>query len=304
MAERLEAAVRARGRDARTLVVRDLREARRWLDRRCGDVGALICVGGDSTLSEIARIALERRIPLVPVPVGFGNIFARVFGHRDEVPFVLDLLDRGRVRWVDVGSAGGEIFLSNYGFGLLEDVKQAVEDQSAIPRSGLLRYLAYVRVALRTLVTAPSPSVRVEADGELLAEEAPIAIVANVPTYRGFLTLAPEATPFDGLLDVVVVPPRRKPALVSLLLAFLFHLPWRWQGVCVRRVSRVSVEPREGPAVEIGVVPRALPVLGPPARGRQPEHGPGELALGVSRGGRPTRPSLNPPEGVLPARHR
>lgn len=267
IAGRLEAAVRARGREARTLVVRDLREARTWLARRCNDVGALICVGGDSTLSEIAGVALEGRIPLVPVPVGFGNIFARVFGHRDEVPFVLDLLDRGRVRWVDVGSAGGEIFLSNYGFGLLEDVKQAVEDQSVVPRSGLLRYLAYVRVALWTLVTAPSPSVRVEADGELLAEEAPIAIVANVPTYRGFLTLAPEATPFDGLLDVVVVPPCRKRALLSLLLAFLFHLPWRWQGVCSRRVSRVSITPREAPAVKLGVLPRALPVLVPPSSG-------------------------------------
>lgn len=62
-----------------------------------------------------------------------------------------------------------------------------------------------------------------------VADEAPLVIVANVPTYRGFLTLTPEATLFDGLLDVLVVPPLGKQAL--------------------------------------GVVPRVLPVLVPPACG-------------------------------------
>jgi hypothetical protein len=112
------------------------------------------------------------------------------------------------------------------------------------------------------------------------------AIVANVPTYRGFLTLTPEATPFDGLLDVLAVPPLGKRALAALLLAFLFHLPRRWQGVVCRRASRVSVWPRGEAAEEVGVMPRALPVLVPLACARHLEPAAGEVAPGLPREGR------------------
>ncbi|MBI4610036.1 MAG: hypothetical protein HY726_13625 [Candidatus Rokubacteria bacterium] len=264
LAERLQASLRASGREARTLVVRDSLEARAWVKGCRGDFGYLLCVGGDSTLSEIAPLALRHQVPLVPVPVGFGNIFARTFGHRARIPSVLDLLDRGEVRWVDVGVERDGFFLSNRGVGFLEEVKQAVETRAALPHSGLLRYLAYVRTALEMINSAPLPSIRVEVDGAPIAEEAVMAIVANVPTYRGFLTFTPTTTPFDGLLDAFVVPPMTKRALVSLLLAFLFRLPGRWQRVSYRRGKRVSLTVRGHRAEELGVLPSSLPILTPP----------------------------------------
>lgn len=268
LAERLQCGLRGRGHEVRVLAVADLREARARLDREGGDAGCLCCIGGDGTLSRVAPFALHGQIPLVPVPVGFANIFARTFGHRARLSFLLDLLERGTVRWVDVGVAGDDVFLSSQGFGFLEAVKRAVEERDAVPRSGVLRYAACLRAALRTLKGAPLPSVRVEADGDLVVPDAAVAIVANVPTYRGFLALTPQATPFDGLLDVCVVPHMPKPALVSLLLAFLMHLPHRWRKVVYRQGRRVAVTIQGGPEVAITVLPRALPVLVPAAGAR------------------------------------
>lgn len=266
LAEQLEARLRTSGREARTLVLRDPAHARAWVEGCRGDFGYLFCVGGDSTLSEIAPVALRHHVPLVPVPVGFANIFARTFGHRPRIPFLLSLLEHGEVRWVDVGVERDSVFLSSRSFGFLEEVKQAVEEQATVPHSGLLRYLAYVRTALRAINTAPLPSIRVEVDGEPIADEATMAIVANVSTYRGFLPLTPMATPFDGLLDVFVVPPMGKRALVSVLLAFLFQLPGRWHRVLYQQGKRVSLTARGDEAEELSVLPRALPVLTPPVR--------------------------------------
>ncbi|MFQ5899162.1 MAG: diacylglycerol/lipid kinase family protein [Candidatus Methylomirabilia bacterium] len=264
LAKELEASLRASGRDVRTLVVRGRLEARAWVERCRGDFGYLFCVGGDETLSEVAPLALRRDVPLVPVPVGFGNMFARTFGYRSRIPSLLNLLEHGEVRRVDVGIDRGGVFLSSQSFGFLEEVKQAVEDRVAVPHSGLLRYLAYVQTALRMIKTAALPSIRVEVEGELITDQAAMAIVANVPTYAGFLSLTPTATPLDGLLDVFVVPPMAKRALVSLLLAFLFRLPGRWQGVCYRQGKRVSVTTPAEEAEQLGVLPRVLPILTPP----------------------------------------
>lgn len=261
LAKQLESALRATGLDARTLVVRDPAEARAWLDRHRGDIGYLFCVGGDGTLSEIAPAALRLRVPLIPVPVGFGNIFARTFGYRAQVSFLLDLLVKGEVRWVDVGVKPNGIFLSSQGFGFLQEVKRAVEEHVAVPHSSFLRYVAYVRTALGRIKTVPLPSIRVKVDGETIAEQAPMVIVANVPTYRGFLTLTPAATPFDGLLDVFVMPPMKKHDLVLLLFAFLLHLPHRWDGVLYRQARRVSLEARGKAVKHLTVLPQALPIL-------------------------------------------
>lgn len=197
--------------------------------------------------------------------MGFGNIFARALGHRASIPFLLELLGRGQIRRAEVGVDATGVFLSSRSFGFLEAVKQSVENRHAVPRSALLRYLAYLRVALRMLRTLPLPSIRVVVEGALLAADAAVAIVANVPTYQGFLPLTPLATPFDGALDVFVVPRVARAALVSLLLAFLVRLPQRWRRVVYWRGTQVVLGSHERAKTEVAVLRAALPVLAPSA---------------------------------------
>lgn len=263
IARRLESELSARGHPIATLVVEELAEATRWANACRGGFGYLFCIGGDSTLSEIAPAALRLSVPLVPVPVGFGNIFAHTFGHRARRRDLLRLLEGGDVHWVDVGVAADGVFLSSRSFGFLEQVKQAVETQSNLPSFPLLRYLSYVRSAIRILRDTPLPRMHAHVDGVRIADEAPVVIVANVPTYRGFLNLTPQATPLDGALDVFVPPRTSKLGLVALLLTFLLHVPGRWKRVCYRRGERVSVASDEARREELCVLPAALPVLMP-----------------------------------------
>jgi diacylglycerol kinase (ATP) len=264
LAERLEEHLHAVGRAAVTLAVHDFEEARRRLVERRGEFGHLVCIGGDHTLSELAPVAVALGVPLVPVPAGFGNMFARTFGHHASPSTVLDLLEHGRIRRVDVGVSDGGLFLCSQGFGLLEEIKQAVETRPEIPRFGPLRYLAYVKNGLRATVTSPLSPLTVELDGRVASEEAAVVIVANVPTYQSFLPLTPEATPLDGLLDVFIVPRMSRPALFSLMVAFLVRLPGRWRMAISRRAARVSVVPCDGKPQELTILPAALPLLVPP----------------------------------------
>ena len=264
VARGLEQRLRAEGYDARTRVFRDSTEARVWVEDTRERLDTLLCVGGDSTLSEFAPVAVRLGARFLPVPTGFGNIFARAFGHRADPDFVLRLLRGGRVLQADVGQEdkGGGLFLSSRSFGFLEAIKLGVEERVP-PKSGMLRYLTYVRTAVDLVRTAPTPSIEVTVDGTRVTNDAVMAIVANVPTYRGYLPLTPDANAFDGLLDVVIVPRRSNLAIVALLVGFLLHHPGRWRRVQRLRGAHISLTASGEPAEVLRVLPSALSVLAP-----------------------------------------
>ncbi len=147
------------------------RDVRQW-GRHCGPTFShLIGVGGDATLSAAAEVAIRVGVPLVPVPRGFGNVFARTFGHDDRAEAIVELIESGAVCRVDVGCAGQEIFLCHRSYGFLDDVQSAVERNRAQPRSRLRRHLAYYAMACEILGKIPLSTIRVDVDGERVAEK-------------------------------------------------------------------------------------------------------------------------------------
>jgi diacylglycerol kinase (ATP) len=221
----------------------------------------LVVVGGDATLGEVAGAAMELRVPLLPVPTGADNTFARSLGYQATIPSTLELLERGVVQWIDAGLVGRSLFLSNQAFGFTEDVALAVETAPVAPQHRLRRYLHSWRAAARSVAGTPLPALGVDVDGLHVADGAVMVVVANVPTYRGFVPLTPTASPFDGFLDVFVVPPMTKTRLIALLFAFLVQAPGRWRHVRCRRASRVRVVGPGAVSHELCVLPAAVPVL-------------------------------------------
>jgi diacylglycerol kinase family enzyme len=188
-------------------------------------------------------------------------MFARALGFRDETHRVIELFERGQIRRVDIGTANGnEIFLSHRSYGLLAEVQEAVERGRAQPRSRMRRLLAYYMMGERFLVSAPLTAIRVEVDGILLAQEAAVVTVANVETYRGFLSLTPTASPIDGYLDIFVIPGGSKLSVWTRIFKLLLRLPGRWNGVilCHGRNVRVTANGRTD---ELTLRRRALPLL-------------------------------------------
>jgi diacylglycerol kinase (ATP) len=259
-ARRLQRALARRGYEARVQTFADLGGLLDWSATCEPTFSHLVGVGGDATLSASAAAAVRLSLPFVPVPCGFGNMFARAFGFRDETSRVIELFERGRIRRVDVGTANGkDIFLSHRSYGLLEEIQEAVERGRA-PRSRVKRLLAYLLMGERFLLSVPLTAVRVEVEGTVLAEDAAVVTVANVETYRGFLSLTPAASPIDGYFDIFAIPGGSKWGVWSRIFKLFFRLPGRWDGVilCHGRSVRVTVNGRTD---ELALRRRALPLL-------------------------------------------
>lgn len=267
LARRLRRLLRRRGRRATIRAFDDLAGLVRWAEAGACDSSHVICVGGDATLSAAARAAMRCDTPLVPVPTGFGNIFATVFRHPRRARHVANLLVRGEPRRVDVGvvttPSGEDIFLSHRSYGLLEQIQTAAERGRRQPRRRLLRYLWYWGVAYRFLFRSRLASFSVEVDGRMVATDAVLVTVANVETYHGFLSLTPSASPIDGLFDVAVIDRISTARLLWRLLRLMLQVPGRWNGISLHRGHRVVVTtPRRREILTVRR--RALPLLIPP----------------------------------------
>ena len=263
LAERLE----RRGYPVDVRSFADLAALTRWAETCPAGASHVICIGGDATLSAAAPAAIRGPTPFVPVPNGFGNVFAQVFGYSGQTSAVIRLLEEGELRLVDIGVArretGEDVFLSHRSYGFLEHIQQAAEHGRQQPRQRLLRHLWYYGVAYRFLFGARLTSFQVEIDGTRVADDAVLVTVANVETYRGFLALTPTASPIDGLFDVFIVPRVSKAGLLLRLVRLMFRLPGRWRGVALYRGRRVIVTtPWQREALTVRR--RALPLLVPP----------------------------------------
>jgi diacylglycerol kinase (ATP) len=267
LARRLRRLLRRRGHRATIRAFDDLRGLVRWAETAGPDVSHVVCIGGDATQSAAARAAMRCNAPLVPVPTGFGNIFATVFRHPRRARHVANLLRRGETRRVDVGvvriPSAEDLFLSHRSYGLLEQVQTLAEHGRRQPRHRLLRYLWYWGVAYRFLFRTPLAGFSVEIDGRVVATDAVLVTVANVETYHGFLSLTPTASPIDGQFDVAIIPRVSALRLLSRLLRLLLQLPGRWDGLTIYRAHNVIVTtPRRREILTVRR--RALPLLVPP----------------------------------------
>src|SRR5262249_30114197 len=241
----------------------DLESLRHWAATCPPEFSYLVCVGGDATQSAAAAAAIRCDADFVPVPAGFGNVFASVFGYPDRADAVIKLLEHGARPRVHVGAVGDDLFLSHRSYGLLEHVQEVAERGRRQPKNRLLRYLWYWGVGRRFLFTARLAGFRVEVDGAPVAAGAVLVTVANVETYRGFLSLTPTASPIDGMFDVFVIPRAGKLQLAWRLLLLFLRLRGRWNGVRIYRGRRVTVTtPRRRETLRTRR--RVLPLLVPP----------------------------------------
>jgi len=113
-ADELRSEAEARG--IRVHVLSEGDDAREIAREAEGPVGM---AGGDGSLGQVAEVALERDLPFVCIPFGTRNHFARDIGiDRDDPVAALAAFGSGRESRIDVGRAGGQLFLNNVSFGI------------------------------------------------------------------------------------------------------------------------------------------------------------------------------------------
>ncbi|HVT59997.1 MAG TPA: diacylglycerol kinase family protein [Thermoanaerobaculia bacterium] len=235
-----------------------------------GSHEAILALGGDGTVREVAAGLLGSEVVLGVLPGGTVNLLARALGLPGDPVAAAAALGRLPPRPLDVGLAGDCPFLMMTSAGL--DARMlAVLDQDSKARFGKW---AVLYQGLREWWRYPYPRLDILADGEPL--EASFAAVLNIPYYAGPFRMAPAARPDDRRLDLVLFQGSGRPATAAFALAVIAGRHLRRGDVAVRSVREVVLRaPAEAalqvdgdhcgerPPAHIRLAPQQLRVLAP-----------------------------------------
>ena len=158
--------------------------------------------GGDGTVNEVVRgiddaDALDR-VTLGVVPAGTGNNFAGNLGI-ESIEHGIELLVEGETRWIDLGTAGEELFVNSCICGLTADASE----QTSTELKARFGALAYVFETIETAADFESIPLHVSTGDGSWAGQAMFVLIGNARRFpKGG---AGQANVEDGLFDVTVV---------------------------------------------------------------------------------------------------
>jgi diacylglycerol kinase family enzyme len=168
--------------------------------------------GGDGTMRCAASVLAGTDVPLLPIPAGTRNHFARDLG-LETIDAAVAAGRAGRTRRVDTGIVNGEVFVNNASFGLYPRfVRTREAHESRVPKK-----IAQV-FALVHQVRNGRP-VHATIDGQ--ARRAWLVFVGNGVYGEGFHDLVGRDALDRGELDLCIVRAHRKFARTRTVLSAL-----------------------------------------------------------------------------------
>lgn len=191
-----------------------------WLRGPLASHDRLVVIGGDGAVRAAAAEASRADVPMVHLPAGNENLFAREFEMTDDVDEVVRRLRTGVVRRIDLASAtadGGPpemmVLMASVGF------DADVVHDLASRRSGPVRHLSYLPPAIRSFLRFDPATIRSKVDEKGVSDAgSAIVMVANSRQYACRLDPAARARMDDGLLDLLVLPCRGRLGLLRWML--------------------------------------------------------------------------------------
>lgn len=161
--------------------------------------GKVVAVGGDGTVTLVAKLLLGKDIALGIFPSGSANGMAKEL----EIPATneaLDIIRNGEIKNSDVILINNEhICLHLSDIGLNAQLVKHFEEGKKRGKLG------YASVAIKTIWKRTRMEVVIKSGTQRVETEAVMVVLANATKYGTGSVINPEGSIYDGLFEVVIV---------------------------------------------------------------------------------------------------
>ncbi|KAL4382294.1 hypothetical protein HN51_005912 [Arachis hypogaea] len=180
---------------------------------------AVVAVGGDGTLHEVVNGFFWAGKPVTSqmkdsthstalglIPLGTGSDFARTLHWKDDPREAIERVARGLRSRIDIGVIGGESCENHY-FINVADIHLSAKAGFYASRYKSFGKLCYVLGALHAFMGHQNQDLRIkfnEGEWETWPQVTTVCI-GNAKYFGGGMKITPNATPYSGNLEVVIV---------------------------------------------------------------------------------------------------
>ena len=160
---------------------------------------AVVAVGGDGTVNEVARGLKNSQTALGIIPMGSGNGFARHLNIPIKPQKAIEMINHSEPISVDYGLANGRLFVSTWGTGF----DAVVADHFA--GSNKRGFATYFQNVLKEVFSYQPQTYHLVGDGIDLTHKAFLITFANANQWGYEALIAPKASVQDGKMDIMLM---------------------------------------------------------------------------------------------------
>jgi diacylglycerol kinase (ATP) len=226
-----------------------------WEEALEEPVDLVVVAGGDGTVRKVFRRLAGSDVLVTLLPLGSANNIATALGvDGSDIERLVRGWQAGDRLSYAIGHfkspAWEDSFVETVGGGIFAQLLARGEETEADP-SGEEKVMVGLRLLREVLAEEPARPWALELDGEDFSSDLLAVEVMNIGITGPGLPLVPRADPGDHRLDVVIVPPDAREALVGYVEARLGGRPAELRPLPVRRAVRVVLTPPEGAAIRL-----------------------------------------------------
>lgn len=203
--------------------------------------GLVVVAGGDGTLrAVITRLIGKKETPILHLPMGTANNIAQALNIPRDPIQLIEGLNSKKVMSFDVGKVtapwGRDYFLEGSGFGFFADILTSYDPSQG--KSVLRSVKAFTKILLEERTYGVTLSV----DGEEISGNYLLVEMLNTTAVGPRLKFAPDATPHDGLLDVLCIRESDRNNFLQYLTSMVREDMEKLETVEVRKARKIELE--------------------------------------------------------------
>ncbi len=174
---------------------KELAQKYAWLE-----YDAVLAIGGDGTVNEVASGLIGSRTALGIIPCGSGNGLARHIGIPMDPYKAIKWLDQSHVVHMDYGMINDRPFFCTCGVGFDAAISKSFSE------AGTRGIVTYLESIIKEIASYRNETYHLFVDGVEQEYSAFIVTCANAGQWGNNAFIAPQASITDGLLDIAIIP--------------------------------------------------------------------------------------------------
>ncbi|MCG2793700.1 MAG: diacylglycerol kinase [Weeksellaceae bacterium] len=181
------------------LISKSIEDTESFIEKNWDQTSVFVAVGGDGTISSVARKLINSEKILAVFPAGSGNGFSNETNFSKNISLLLDKIKKGNFREIDTFTVNDHFSINVSGTGFDGKVVKEFEKTNR-------GFKNYIKVSIQTFFNYKPIKIKFLQENYLPYNGKYLMLnVANTRQFGNNAYIAPMASKSDGLVDLVLV---------------------------------------------------------------------------------------------------